>query len=217
MKKNSLVFSLISLLMLTGCPKTGRVSSSSSSSESLNTSLQYGEDTDLLITEYVEGTKSDKAIEIYNFSEKEVNLSEYTINQYRDSEVPTVTVKLQGKLAPGKTYVVAYGSSSQTVLDKADLTDPNLLFSGKNAISLNHNGKVVDVIGYIGYALDYAKDITLVRKVDRMNPRHNYDEYDWIRYAPNNFNYLGNSENSCTPEELLAGPTLESEYTDNQY
>ena len=32
-------------------------------------SLQYGEDTDLLITEYVEGTKSDKAIEIYNFSE----------------------------------------------------------------------------------------------------------------------------------------------------
>ena len=219
MKKNSLLFSLISLLVLTGCPfNSGNASNSSSNSNSANvmTSLVYGDETDLIITEYVEGTKKDKAIEVYNFTDKEVDLSKYSINQYRDSEVPTVVVKLEGKLAPGKTYVVASENSSEDVLSKADKTDANLSFSGKNAIALANDGKVVDVIGYIGYALDYAKDITLVRKVDQMNPRQKYDEYDWIRYAPDNFKYLGNAENSCTPEELLAGPTLESEYTDNQ-
>ena len=58
--------------------------------------------------------------------------------------------------------------------------------------------------------------MTLVRKVDHMEPRHNFDEYDWIRYAPDNFNYLGDATNSATPEELLAGPVLEEKYTDNQ-
>ena len=73
MKKNSLLFSLISLLVLTGCPfNSGNASSSSSNSNSANvmTSLVYGDETDLIITEYVEGTKRDKAIEVYNFTDK---------------------------------------------------------------------------------------------------------------------------------------------------
>ena len=47
-----------------------------------------------------------------------------------------------------------------------------------------------------------------------MTPRHSFDEYDWIRYAPDNFKYLGDVTNSCTPEELLAGPVLEDKYFD---
>ena len=217
MKKNSLLFSIVSLLVLTGCPLNSNNSGASNISNNSSTmSLVYGDETDLLISEYVEGSKRDKAIEVYNFTDKEVDLSKYTINQYRDTKEPTVIVRLEGKLAPKSTYVVSSSTSSATVLDKANKTDENLSFSGKNAIALTNDGKVVDVLGYIGYALDYAKDITLVRKVDRMEPKQKFDEYDWIRYAPDNFNYLGVATNSCTPEELLAGPVLENKYTDNQ-
>ena len=241
MKSKNYILSLLSILILAGC-QGGKVSStnketssssvsstvissttssttsttisSSSTVSSSSTGVQYSTDTDLLISEYVEGTGLDKAIEVYNFSDKEVDLSEYAINQYRSDYVPTVTVPLQGKLAPKETYVIAYEGSSEEVTSKADLLDIGLYFTGKNAISLTKNGKVVDIIGYIGYAIDYAKDMTLVRKVDQMYPRHDFDEYDWIRYAPDNFNYLGDATNSCTPEELLAGPVLEEKYTD---
>lgn len=227
MKKNNLALTIISILSLVGCvnnnsstneisnSSTNTTNNSSNSSSTIPiTSVVYGDETDLIISEYVEGTGMDKAIEVYNISNKEIDLSEYTINQYRSDYIPTVTISLKGTLAAGETYVISYDGSSEEVLAKTDLTDIGLYFTGKNAISLNKNGKVVDVLGYIGYALDYAKDMTLVRKVDRMEPRHQYDEYDWIRYAPDNFNYLGNSENSATPEELLAGPILEEKYTD---
>ena len=215
MKKNILLLSIISMLTINGCMFFNNNNNSSSTNSSV-VELQYGDDTDLLISEYVEGTGMDKAIEVYNFTDKEVDLSEYTINQYKSELTPSVTVQLKGKLAPKATYVVAYDGSSDAVLSKADLTDFGLLFSGKNAISLNKNNKIVDVIGFIGYTLDYAKDMTLVRKVDQMEPRHNFDEYDWIRYAPDNFNYLGNATNSVTPEELLKGPVLEEKYTNDQ-
>ena len=247
MKKNNLLVSLLSIMILSACGGNSSTSTSnsasssntpSSSSSSLNsnstsmpsstsssivsssssvfTGPVYGEETELIISEYVEGTGMDKAIEVYNFTDKEVDLSNYTINQYRSDYVPTVTVQLEGILAPKSTYVVAYEGSSDEVLEKANQTDIGLYFTGKNAISLNNKGKIVDVIGYIGYALDYAKDMTLVRKVDHMEPRQKFDEYDWIRYAPDNFKYLGDATNSATPEELLAGPVLESQYTDNQ-
>lgn len=235
MKKNVKLLSLIGLLLLCACqgnsnstnnkpssnasssslPNTSSsTTSSSSSSSSVATGPVYSEDTDLLITEYVEGSKTDKCIEIYNFTEEEVDLSEYSLSQYRSDYVPTVTIPLSGKLAPKTTYVVAYSSASDALLEKADYNHLGLTFTGKNAVTLNHNGKIVDIVGYIGFAIDYAKDVTLVRKVDRMEPRTKYDEYDWIRYGVDNFKYLGNVENSVTPEELLAGPCLEDQYLD---
>ena len=216
MKNKSLLLSILSLMILSGCQGKSSNSESSnvSSTSTYLTAVEYSDETDLLISEYVEGTGMDKAIEIYNFTDKEVDLTGYAVNQYRSDYNPTAVVKLTGKLAPKATYVVAYNGSTQEILDKADITDPNLYFTGKNAISLTKNGKVVDVVGYIGYSVDYAKDMTLVRKVDQMVPRHNFDEYDWIRYAPDNFKYLGDATNSVTPEELLAGPVLEERYTD---
>ncbi len=237
MKKNIMLLSLVTLLTLCGCQGNSNSksnnpssnsssskpvsssttssttsSSSSTSSSSVATGPVYSEDTDLLITEYVEGSKTDKCIEIYNFTETEVDLSEYSLSQYRSDYVPTVTIPLSGKLAPKTTYVVAYSSASDALLEKADYDHLGLTFTGKNAITLNHHGKIVDILGYIGFAIDYAKDMTLVRKVDRMEPRTQYDEYDWIRYGVDNFKYLGNVENSVTPEELLAGPYLEDQY-----
>lgn len=237
MKKNIMLLSLVTLLTLCGCQGNSNSksnnpssnsssskpvsssttssttsSSSSTSSSSVATGPVYSEDTDLLITEYVEGSKTDKCIEIYNFTETEVDLSEYSLSQYRSDYVPTVTIPLSGKLAPKTTYVVAYSSASDALLEKADYDHLGLTFTGKNAITLNHHGKIVDILGYIGFAIDYAKDMTLVRKVDRMEPRTKYDEYDWIRYGVDNFKYLGNVENSVTPEELLAGPCLEDQY-----
>jgi len=72
---------------------------------------------DLFISEYVEGWVNNKAIEIYNPTAGEIDLSEYMLIRYSNGDVTTTTqngVQLTGMIAPYGVYVA--------VLDR---TDPN--------------------------------------------------------------------------------------------
>ena len=68
MKNKSLLLSILSLMILSGCQGKSSNSESSnvSSTSTYLTAVEYSDETDLLISEYVEGTGMDKAIEIYN-------------------------------------------------------------------------------------------------------------------------------------------------------
>lgn len=210
------LLSLLSLLLIPGCIKNG-------------TSSDGEEKSQLLISEYVEGTGditgdtgevifANRAIELYNFSDKDVDLSKYKIAHYRRDTTPEITVSLSGTLKAKSTYVVVTATSDETLKAKSDFVSNDLYFSGKGAVSLLLNDTVVDTIGYISLYTPFAEDTTLVRKVDHMTPKPEFDAYDYIKYAPDNFKYLGNVENSVTPEELLNGPCLDDKYLDlNQY
>ncbi|WP_134686968.1 thermonuclease family protein [Brevibacillus migulae] len=137
--------------------------------------------TDLLISEYVEGTSNNKAIEIYNGTDQEIDLAAggYALVLYANGNTsPTNTFTFTGKLAAGSTYVIANASANAAILEKAQATSTVTYFNGDDALVLYKNfdpttktGTVIDVIGAVGVDPGTAwgtgvrtVDQTLVRK-----------------------------------------------------
>jgi|GEM_PF-1152808 len=120
--------------------------------------------TDLLISKYIESTGTTKALEIYNGTGAEVDLSEYTLNVYTDGATSvSASVALTGTLADGVVYVV-YNSTDQAVIDVGDLENTTVMsFTGNDVLVLKKGDIIVDSIGQIGKTADFAKDVTLVR------------------------------------------------------
>ncbi len=161
----------------------------------------------LIISQYIEGSSYNKAVELYNGTGSSVNLSDYSLVQYNNgSSSATFTLALSGTLASGSTYVIVNSSASSTLLAKANLTTSSsvLAFNGNDAIALRHNGSNIDIIGQIGYnpgtewgsGLTSTCDNTLVRKSTITSGDTNgADAFDpslqWDGYARDTFTYLG--------------------------
>lgn len=173
----------------------------------------------LIFTEFCCGNLvSDRAVEIYNLSESEVDLSKYSIAIYRHgSEKPSETIKLDGKLASKKTYVIAYSDSNESFKNKANLITSDLMNNGSYSMSILYKNKyVVDVLGDIGYNFDIAEYSDLVRKAEYFSPRDKYVEYEWIRYPIATLSNLGNV--NCVDEQtLLKGPRLTQKDLDTPF
>lgn len=107
---------------------------------------------DLIISEYVEGSGSNKALEIYNGTEDFISLGSYTIERYSNGSTDAFSIALTAvDLGPGDTWVIANPSSIQALLDRADQTDSNLNFNGNDALVLRFAGtQVVDSFGRVG-------------------------------------------------------------------
>ena len=72
----------------------------------LCSTLGWGQATDLFISEYVEGSSSEKFIEIYNGTGASVDLSDYRLRLYANgASTPTNEVLLSGTLTNGSVIV----------------------------------------------------------------------------------------------------------------
>jgi hypothetical protein len=150
---------------------------------------------DLFISEYIEGSSNNKAIEIYNGTGKTVDLSEYEIKLYAngaDADKPTNTLKFEAVLLEsGKTYVIAHNQANEAIQSKADINHGVAAFSGDDAIGLYKNGVLIDVFGIIERQEKWGEDVTLVRKPEIIRPSDVYDEEEWIVHPKDTFIYLG--------------------------
>lgn len=171
--------------------------------------------TPLIISEIVEGKMNNRALELYNISDKTVDLSKYQIeiDLYNSSKV----ISLSGQLNKNETYVIAYTNASEELKASADFITSDLMFNGTQVIKLKKKNKIVDIIGMEDYQINYYTDISLVRKSEFLIGRNTFEEYDWIRYNCDNYNYIGSIETSITNEELLAGPVLTEEFLNAPY
>lgn len=171
--------------------------------------------TPLIISEIVEGKMNNRALELYNISDKIVDLSKYQIeiDLYNSSKV----ISLSGQLNKNETYVIAYTNASEELKASADFITSDLMFNGTQVIKLKKKNKIVDIIGMEDYQINYYTDISLVRKSEFLIGRNTFEEYDWIRYNCDNYNYIGSIETSITNEELLAGPVLTEEFLNAPY
>ncbi|HHQ4506607.1 ExeM/NucH family extracellular endonuclease [Aeromonas hydrophila] len=108
----------------------------------------------LLISEYLEGSGNNKAVELSNLGSDLVDLSQYRLALYANgkpiSESPTNSLALQGTLAPGATLVLANPSASSEILAKANRTSGNLVFNGDDALVLYRGSEIVDSFGQVG-------------------------------------------------------------------
>jgi Ca2+-binding RTX toxin-like protein len=108
--------------------------------------------TDLFVSEYVEGSGSSKALEIYNGTGSAVALTGvYAVQLFANgSPTATATIPLTGDVKSGDVFVLARSTSAGPVLAAADQTTTSFLFSGNDAVALVKDGAPVDVIGQIG-------------------------------------------------------------------
>ena len=108
---------------------------------------------DLFISEYIEGSGNNKAIEIFNGTGVPVNLNTglYGLTMYfNGNPMPGLTISLNGTIAPGDVFVVAHTLADQTIRDQADQLTSAGIFNGNDAVAVRKGLALVDVIGQIG-------------------------------------------------------------------
>ncbi len=175
----------------------------------------------IMISEYIEGEESNQAIEIYNNSDKEIDLSTYSIGIYSIKDKagsPTNKVSLEGKIAPKETFVIVNSKADNDLLDKANLKSGKLSFGGKEGISLMHKDTDLDVIGTLGIR-NQNTDIAYIRKTWQTNPSSTFKlTDDYLYYNPEDaVKYLGEFKNSVTKDDLLAGPKFVNDYLEMDF
>ncbi len=171
---------------------------------------------DLFISEYVEGSGNNKALEIFNNTHGTIDLSaeNYKIEIYSNGNVtPSTTIALNGSIVNGDVFVVAHSSATQAILDVADQTTGSLSFNGDDAVALVKGTEILDVIGQIGVDPGNewgtgdasTKDNTIRRKsVYGAGDSDGSDSFDpgveWNGYPQDTFDGLGShSLNTAAP------------------
>jgi len=105
----------------------------------------------IFFSEYVEGSSSNKALEIYNATGEDVDLSNYTIQTFINGNTdPRFEFTPMGTLAAGDVFVICNNNFSAQ--ENCDTTATVASFNGDDAIALynNTNGDTLDIIGVIG-------------------------------------------------------------------
>lgn len=171
---------------------------------------------DLFISEYVEGSGYNKAIELYNGRTHTINLSEYKLTFYLNgSTIPNFSVELSGYLPAHTTFVLANTLASSEVLLVTDQTHDGIWFNGDDVVVLTHKDEIIDSIGQVGLepgtlwgkAGDNEKYRSLRRISSIATPDTDiHDEVDlgsqWIGVREDNFDGLGTyikySARACT-------------------
>ncbi|WP_420451848.1 ExeM/NucH family extracellular endonuclease [Ilumatobacter sp.] len=109
---------------------------------------------DLIISEYIEGSSFNKAIEIYNGTGAPVDLGAggYQLELYSNGAAsPNNTNELSGVIAEGDVYVIANSGAGAAILAEADATGSAVNFNGDDALVLRAgDGSVVDSFGQVG-------------------------------------------------------------------
>ena len=174
--------------------------------EEINTEISHAKD--LIISEYIEGSSSNKAREIYNGTGKSVDLSNYKLELYTNGFTKVEnTHHLSGTLEHDKTYVIVDPSANDEIKAKGDITSADskiTYYNGDDAIVLKNNEDVIDSIGKIGEDPGDSwtsnnvstKDMTLVRKSSitqgDTNPSDDFDpSVEWEVYNKDYADNLG--------------------------
>ncbi len=177
---------------------------------------------ELILSEVIEGSSNNKAVEIYNPTPAPIDLgaAAYRLQLFSNGS-PTAgfTLDLTGTLAPGAVHVVAHASANATILAQADQTTSAGLFNGDDALALLHGTTVIDVFGQIGVdpgsewgtGLTSTADNTLRRKASVcVGDPNGADAFDpamqWDGFATDTFDGLGAHTTECSDVEPPVDP-----------
>ncbi len=164
-----------------------------------------GGDIDLFFSEYIEGSGSNKALEIANFTGAAVNLSAYTIKlnfNGGSSWGPALTFPNGATIANEDVYVVANGGSTVCTDEYDYLNNDMTSFNGNDAIGLFKNDVLLDIIGVFQDDANYAQNTTLVRKPTIDRPTTIFDINEWDAFPSNNCDDLGNHTQTLSTQEF---------------
>lgn len=164
------------------------------------------------ISEYVEGSSNNKALEIYNPADVALDLTGYSIKVFSNGATTAgKTVPLSGTLAAKSTLVLTDTASAAALAAKSNMMFGTSNFNGDDAIALYKGADLIDVFGQIGVDPgtswgsnnNFTHDRTLVRKSSVVQGDVNgSDAFDpsveWDFYAKDEFANLGSHSGSGT-------------------
>ena len=163
----------------------------------LSGTVTPGPCSDLIISEYVEGSSNNKYLEIYNATSGSVNLADYDVVIYANGATsPTSTISLTGTLLSGDVFVIK-NSSASVWSGTADLSSGSLNFSGDDALALRHNSTIIDVMGTIGVQASFGTNATLTRLSSIQSGNTTYTTGEWTSSATDNVSGLGSHITPC--------------------
>jgi uncharacterized protein len=181
---------------------------------------------DLFISEYIEGSSNNKALEFYNGTGAAINLTtgNYVVQYYSNgSSTAGLTINLTGTVASNSVFILAHASATFITANGGPVS-PNQTnnagwYNGNDAVVLRKggaSGPILDVIGQVGFdpgtewgtGLTSTSDNSLRRKAsdcsgdvnasDAFDPATKYDGF-----ATNAFDALGAHTSSC-----VSGPGI---------
>ena len=181
---------------------------------------------DLLISEYIEGSSFNKAVELYNGTAGSLNLAtgQYRLELYTNgASTPSQSIALTGTIAAGATLVLCHASADTAILAACNVQSSGTInFNGDDALVLRKasasagNGTVVDSLGQVGFdpgsewgtGAQSTADNTIRRKNtvcagdttigDAFTP-----STEWDGFANNTFGGLGSHVAHCATGPVL--------------
>lgn len=157
-----------------------------------------GTKSDLYLSEYVEGSSNNKALEIKNETGNNINLASYSVKkQTNGSDSWSSGLNLSGTLNNNGKFVIVNSSISSSCYNKSNAnistSATEMAFNGNDPIGLFKNGVLIDIIGnYNGGASNFASEVTIRRKSTATVPKTTYNSSDWNTYASDTCSDLGN-------------------------
>ncbi len=162
---------------------------------------------ELFFSEYIEGSSNNKAIEIYNGTGEDVDLSQYKVELYSNgATTATNTLELTGTLVAGEVYIIYNAGAADAIKNKGDVSSTVTYFNGDDVLVLKKGDTVIDSIGKLGEdpgtnwknadGSVATSEKTLVRKptitAGDTNLEDDFDpSVEWIAYPSDTFDYLG--------------------------
>ena len=173
----------------------------------------------MFISEYVEGSSYNKAVEIFNPTNTSVSLTGYQLKLYANGNTePTVTTDLSGVVLAKDVVVLG---STQITADSAlkplvDIAVSAVNFNGDDYFELVKDGELVDSFGVKGERTSWASNTTLVRKSSVASGDKNVSDAfvvanEWDSYPSNTFSFLGSHSFDGTVVDPGPGPDPEPE------
>jgi hypothetical protein len=164
----------------------------------------------LIFSEYIEGSSSNKALEIYNSSGSSIDLSNYAVIRMNNGSTTSPdTFRMNGMLASEAVYVIANSSADAAILALADTTGSATFYNGDDALTLANitTSTVVDLFGIPGedpgsawtWASGATNNSTLVRNYSVQSGVATWDTLEWVSSIIDDFSNLGFHVSSCYP------------------
>ena len=179
---------------------------STMSQEECATTLEQSTSTnELFISEYLEGSSNNKAIEIANFTGQTINLDSYTIARNTNSGTAWgESLQLTGEIADGEVHVIARGNADDEITSNSNQLSSSdaISFNGDDPVGLFKDNTLIDIFGFFNGDNNYANS-TYIRNENILNPNTNFNIEEWVGYPTNTFEYLGFHNQNLSIEENI--------------
>ncbi|NRA84482.1 MAG: ExeM/NucH family extracellular endonuclease [Gammaproteobacteria bacterium] len=168
---------------------------------------------EIFLSEYIEGSGLNKAVELYNPSDQPIDLSNYQLKIYFNGSTSAgKVIALGGTIAPQSTYVIASTDGVDDLTSRADQLAGGGWFNGDDTLILFNGSNIIDRIGQLGVdpgsrwgTGDITTQNHTLRRIDSItagetDPNAAFDPaQQWLGFASDTFDGLGSHGDGTTP------------------